>query len=135
MGTRRIGANPEKSDLVNFRGPDWRKFSELCVLLSFLGKIDKMLPKSRFSKPIFSHFAGSTKLDRPHRKQFWENLPIFFFFFLPNFRCSFRPSLGEIHQNFALGDFWPKGLRGVWPPFLEIGLFPPFFREKLKGKN
>ena len=39
--TRRIGANPEKSDLVNFRGPDRRKFSELCVLLFFLGKSTK----------------------------------------------------------------------------------------------
>ena len=38
---RRIGANPGKSDLVNFRGPDWRKFSELCVLLFFLGKLTK----------------------------------------------------------------------------------------------
>ena len=49
FGTRQIGANPEKSDLVNFQGPDWRKFGELCVLL--LGKTDNMLPKSRFSKP------------------------------------------------------------------------------------
>ena len=70
--TRRIGANPEKSDLVNFRGPDWRKFSELCVLLFFLGKTDKMLPKSRFSKPIFGHSVGSTKLDRPYCKRFWK---------------------------------------------------------------
>ena len=69
--TRRIGANPEKSDSVNFRGPDWRKFSELCVLLFFLEKIDKMLPKSRFSKPIFGHSAGSTKLDRPYCKRLW----------------------------------------------------------------
>ena len=69
--TRRIGANPEKTDLVNFRGPDWRKFSELRVLLFFLGKTDKMLPKSRFSKTIFGHPAGSTKLDRPYCKQFW----------------------------------------------------------------
>ena len=29
-----------------------------------------MLPKSRFSKAIFGHSAGSTKLDRPHCKQF-----------------------------------------------------------------
>ena len=29
-----------------------------------------MLPKSRFSKPIFGHSAGSTKLDRPYCKQF-----------------------------------------------------------------
>ena len=46
VSTRRIGANPEKSDLVNFGGPNWRKFSELSVLLFFLGKTDKMLPKS-----------------------------------------------------------------------------------------
>ena len=39
--TRWIGANPEKSDLVNFWGPDWRKFSELCLLLFFLGKSTK----------------------------------------------------------------------------------------------
>ena len=31
----RIRANPEKSDLVNFRGPDRRKLSELCVFCSF----------------------------------------------------------------------------------------------------
>ena len=69
--THRIGANPEKSDLVNFQGPDRRNFSELCVLLFFfLGKTDKMLPKSRFSKPIFGHSAGSTELDRPYCKRF-----------------------------------------------------------------
>ena len=70
--TRRIGANPKKSDLLNFRGLDWRKFSELCVLYFFLGKTDKMLPKSRFSKPIFGHPTGSTKLDRPYCKRFWQ---------------------------------------------------------------
>ena len=59
-----------KSDLVNSRGPDWRKFSELCLLLFSLGKLDRMLPKSWFSKPIFGHSAGSTKLDRPYCKQF-----------------------------------------------------------------
>ena len=57
----RIGANPEKLDSVNFRGPDWRKFSELCVLLFFLGKNYKMLPKTGFSKPSFGHPSGSTK--------------------------------------------------------------------------
>ena len=66
------GPIPKKSDLVNFRGPDSRKFSELCVLLCFLGKTDKMLPKSRFSKLIFGHSAGSTELDRPYCKRFWE---------------------------------------------------------------
>ena len=69
---RRMGANPEKSDLLDFRGPAWRKSSELCVLIFFLGKTDKMLPKSRFSKPIFGHPAGSTKLDRPYCKLFWD---------------------------------------------------------------
>ena len=31
-----------------------------------------MLPKSRFSKPIFGRSAGSTKLDRPYCKRFWQ---------------------------------------------------------------
>ena len=66
--TRQISANPEKSDLVNFRGPDWRKF---CVLPVFPGKTDKMLPKSRFSKPIFGQSAGSTTLDQPYCKRLW----------------------------------------------------------------
>ena len=33
--TCRIGANPEKSDLVNFWGPDRRKLSGFCALLFF----------------------------------------------------------------------------------------------------
>ena len=33
----------------------------------------KILPKSWFSKRIFGHPAGSSKLDRPHCKQFQEN--------------------------------------------------------------
>ena len=63
--THRIGANPENLDLVNFWGLDSGKFSELCLLLFFIEKSDKLLPKPRFSKPIFGHPAGSTKLDRP----------------------------------------------------------------------
>ena len=39
--------------------------------LFFLGKTGKMLPKSRFSKPIFGRSAGSPKLDRPYCKRFW----------------------------------------------------------------
>ena len=54
-----------------FPGSELIKFSELCVLLFFLGKTDRMLPKSRFSKPLFGHSAGSPKLDRPHCKRFW----------------------------------------------------------------
>ena len=70
------GQSRKKTILVNFRGPDWRRFSELCVLLFFLGKTHNMLPKSQFSKPIFGHPAGSTKLDWPHCKQFQcENPP------------------------------------------------------------
>ena len=68
--TDRIGANPEKSTLVSFRGPSWRRFSELSILLFLLRKINKIHPKPPFSKPIFGHRAGSTKLDRPHCKQF-----------------------------------------------------------------
>ena len=89
--TRRIGANPEKSDLVNFRGSDWRKFSELCVLLFFPWKTDKMLPKSWFSKPIFGHSAGSTKLDRPYCKRFWKG---------PK-KKSTKKSTAKIAQDFA----------------------------------
>ena len=35
LGTHRIGANPEKSDLVNSRGPGRRRCGELCLLLFF----------------------------------------------------------------------------------------------------
>ena len=48
----------------------------------FLGKIDKMFPKSRFSKRILGHPAGSTKLDRPHCKHFR--------FFSCPYRCQFQ---------------------------------------------
>ena len=47
-----------------------KMFGELCLLLFLLGKKDKVLPKPGFSKPIFGHSAGSTKLDRPYCKQF-----------------------------------------------------------------
>ena len=36
-----------------------------------------MLPKSRFSKPIFRQPAGSTKLDRPYCKRFWKKTLFF----------------------------------------------------------
>ena len=102
---RRIGANIEKSDLVNFRGPDWRKFSELSVLLFFLGKTDKMLPKSRFSKPIFGHSAGSTKLDRPHCKRFWT--------FESLWNCfGFSGLLGGMHFTTPFSSPW-KSLAGL----------------------
>ena len=54
--THRIGANPKNLSSVSFRGPDLRN-------------IDKMPPKPRFSKLIFGHSAGSTKLDRPYCKR------------------------------------------------------------------
>ena len=93
--TRRIGANPEKAHLVNFRGPDSRKFSELCVLLFLLGKIDRMFPKSRFSKRIFGDTAGSTKLDRPHCKQFWQFQASVIF----GHSRPFSANLGQKRQN------------------------------------
>ena len=37
-----------------------------------------MRPKSRFSKRIFGHSAGSPKLDRPYCKRFWHN-PVLLF--------------------------------------------------------
>ena len=45
-------------------------------MLFFLGQIDKVLPKPRFSKPIFGHSAGSSKLDRPYCKQFRSSVGI-----------------------------------------------------------
>ena len=53
--THRIGANPEKPDSVNFRRPDWRKFSELCVLLFSWERSTKCSQTSWFSKRIFGH--------------------------------------------------------------------------------
>ena len=41
---RWIGANPEKSDLVNFRVQTEKNLVNFCVLLFFLGKTNKMLP-------------------------------------------------------------------------------------------
>ena len=70
VGTRRIGANPEKSDLVNFRARTEENLVNSVFSCFFLGKTDKMLPKSRFSKPIFGRSAGSPKLDRPYCKRF-----------------------------------------------------------------
>ena len=60
--------------------PNWRLSGQAPRLLSprldfsapclfFQEKLSKSLPKPRFSKPIFSHSAGPTKLDRPYRKQ------------------------------------------------------------------
>ena len=43
--TRRIGVNPEKPDLINFWGQDWRKFSEVWTLLFFLKKNWQNAPK------------------------------------------------------------------------------------------
>ena len=63
--THRIAANPKKIRFSKFLGPHWRKFGELCVLLFYLGNIDRMHPKSQFNKLIFGQSAGSTKLDRP----------------------------------------------------------------------
>ena len=44
ISTHRIGANPEDLNLVNCRGPNSRKFSELCVLRLFLRQTSKHSP-------------------------------------------------------------------------------------------
>ena len=37
----------------------------------------KMLPKTRFGKPLFGHSTGSTELDRAHRKEPCPSFPCF----------------------------------------------------------
>ena len=54
----RIGANLEKSDLVHFRGPGWRKFSELSVLLFFAGKV---LTKYSQNPGLVNQFSASPR--------------------------------------------------------------------------
>ena len=73
LRTRWIGANPEKSNLVVISGVRTEENLVNSVFCCFsLGKTHKMLPKSRFSTPIFGDSAGSTKLDRPYCKRFWS---------------------------------------------------------------
>ena len=61
----------KKLDLAKFSEFGLMKFGELSALLLLLGKSQHMLPKPRFSKPIFGHSTGSsTTLDRPYRQHF-----------------------------------------------------------------
>ena len=53
-----FGRSPPMPPMYNWRS-----------LAFFLGKPDNMLPKSRFSKPVFGDSAGSTKFDRPYCKR------------------------------------------------------------------
>ena len=62
---RMIGANPEKSDLVNFRGPDWRNLVNSVFCCFFLKKVDKMFPKSWFSKRISATPRGQLNWTGP----------------------------------------------------------------------
>ena len=55
--TRQIGANPERSDLLNFRGPDRRKFGELCVLLFFPRKPTKCTQ----NPGLVNHFSATLR--------------------------------------------------------------------------
>ena len=79
LSTSNLGYNQNTLDRGQSRkirfskclGSGLKKFSELCVLLFFLRKKNKTLPKPRFSKPTFGHSAESTKLDRPYCKRFW----------------------------------------------------------------
>ena len=60
--TRWIGANPEKSDLLNFRGPDRRKFSELCVFaVFFLRKQEKKLTKCSQNPGLVKEFSATLR--------------------------------------------------------------------------
>ena len=72
----------------------------------FVGINDKMLPKPGFSKLIFVHPVGSTKLDQPYCKQ-----SLFFFFW-----DKFGVLLGE---GQAHPSFWevPGLSRGSSPNF------------------
>ena len=79
LRTHQIGANPEKSDLVNVRGQSWRKFSELCVLLFFPRKNRQNPPKT----------------------------PAFFGNFTPN--LGPRPSMATLMKcTFATSQRWPR---------------------------
>ena len=42
--TPQIGANPEKWNLVNFRGPDWRNLANSVILRFSSGQPNKILP-------------------------------------------------------------------------------------------
>ena len=61
-------------------------------MLFFLGKINTMLPKPRFSRPIFGQSAGSTKLDRPQCKQLRT--------------ARYRGSISAMPPYCALWGFW-----------------------------
>ena len=98
-----------KSDLVNFRCPDWRKFSELCVLLFVPGKIDKIFPKSRFSERIFGDSTAT-----PRHQLNWTG-PI---------ANSSGPSLA-----ISIVRIWPMVILRFWPKF-SLNLFS----EVLSGK-
>ena len=58
FSTRRIGANPEESDLVNFGVRTEENLVNIVFCCFFLGETDKMLPKSRFSKTNFRPLRG-----------------------------------------------------------------------------
>ena len=75
------------------------------VFAVFPGKIDKMFPKSWFSKRIFGDSAGSTKSDRPHCKHFWQNRALFE-----------GETRGEKAANLQ-GHFLVSFYRHVPPPF------------------
>ena len=54
-----------KSDLVNFRGPVWRKFSELCGVLFLLGKIHKYSQNPDLVKQISANPRGQLNWTSP----------------------------------------------------------------------
>ena len=118
--TRRIGANPEKSGLVNFRGPDWRKFSELCVLLFFLGKTDKMLQNpglvNQFSATPRGHlnWTGPIANGSDETLHFHVRCPQI----VPNCSCECSFELSPFQVFFVPASLFAPG-QSKWP---QIGL-------------
>ena len=88
-------------------------------MLFFLGKTDKMLPKSRFSKPIFGHSAGSTKLDRPYCKRFWNMSQSMTAGFLYRAGAQTTPNFPSFSQNDFLSGGYPT--RMFWYPLPRFG--------------
>ena len=104
-----------------------------------------MLPKTEFSKPIFGHPAGSTKLDRPHRKHFQfevsMELPMSKYWargsaeqIWGDFFNLVRRILGKLPANLIVkfdSEFW---WRMFWPCFSKASGSPKHSRPKFTPK-
>ena len=82
-----------------------------------------MFPKSRFSKPIFGHSAGSTKLDRPYCKRFW----------LVSHYSAIGDTISCGAPSSAIGFRGKLCLRYSPPPRPVFGLRKAIFTERSGG--